>query len=426
MWQDLKTLWVLKPFRRLFLARVISNFGNGLGPVALAFGVLGLEGATATDLSKVQASLMLPLVVFMLIGGVVADRFPRALVVASSDILLSVFVITSGILFLTDTATIPKLMFIAFVSGTLNALWWPAFIGITPEIVPEENLQSANSVIAFGANSMNIFGLVAGGLLVSTVGPGWAIVIDGISFLIAGILVMQLRKFGKHRDTSEHTPTAIEELIHGWKEFSTRSWVVAVVAGYTIIAMAIESVFAVLGPYNAKLNLEGARPWSWVMASLSIGMALGVVVAMRIRPKHPLVLGLGVQVALVAWIVTMGITSNIWLIMLAGFLCGIGMDLFFILWQTALQTHIPRESLSRVASYDAFGSLALAPLGLVLAGPAAEKFGVENTLIGLGAVCAIALVAMLAVPGVRKLEAIEPATEVDPGISSGTAPEPVK
>jgi MFS family permease len=410
IWQDLKKLWVIKPFRRLFVARVVSNFGNGLGPVALAFGVLGLEGATATDLSKVQASLMLPLVVFMLVGGIVADRFPRALVVAYSDILLSAFVITSGVLFLTDTATIPKLMFIAFVSGSLNALWWPAFVGMTPEIVPEENLQAANSVIAFGANSMNIFGLVAGGILVSTVGPGLAIVIDGFTFLIAGILVIQLRKFGKHRDVTEHTPNAIEDLIHGWKEFSTRSWVVAVVAGYTVIAMAMESVFGVLGPYNAKLNLDGARPWSWVMASLSIGMVLGVVIAMRIRPKHPLILGLAAQAALVGWIITMGMTTNIWLIMLAGFLCGIGLDLFFILWQTALQTHIPRESLSRVASYDALGSLALAPLGLILAGPAAERFGVENTLIGLGIICAVALVAVLAVPGVRKLEAAKPET----------------
>lgn len=83
IWHDLKKLWHLKPFRTLFLARVISNFGNGLAPVAVAFGVLSLEGATATDLSKVQAALFLPLVVFMLVGGIVADRFPRALIIGS-------------------------------------------------------------------------------------------------------------------------------------------------------------------------------------------------------------------------------------------------------------------------------------------------------------------------------------------------------
>lgn len=410
IWHDLKKLWHLKPFRTLFLARVISNFGNGLAPVAVAFGVLGLPGATATDLSKVQAALFLPLVVFMLVGGIVADRFPRALIIGGSDILLSIAVITSGMLFLTDQQTVTKLIIISFISGTLNALWWPAFMGLTPEIVDEENLQSANSVIAFGANSMNIFGIVAGGALVASIGPGLAILIDGITFLVAGAFVLRLRKFGKKRESNEHSPTVLEDLIHGWKEFSTRSWVVTVVLGYTVIAMAFEAIFAVLGPYNAKLNLDGARPWSWILASLSLGMAFGVVVAMRVRPKHPLVLGLLAQVALVSFMIVLGVSTNVWLIMVFAFLCGIGMDLFMILWQTSLQTHIPRESLSRVASYDAFGSLALAPLGLVLAGPAAERFGVETAIVTLGVVCAITLAAMISVPGVRRLEAKEPET----------------
>ena len=407
IWQDFKLLWVIKPFRRLIIARVVSNFGNGLQPVALAFGVLGLPGASASDLSKVQAALFFPLVLFMLVGGVLADRFPRALIVGASDILLSLFVITSGILFLTDQQTVTKLIFIAFASGTLNALWWPAFMGITPEVVPEEKLQSANSVVSFGANAMNIVGIVAGGALVAILGSGLAILIDGFTFLIAGVLVLQLRKFGKQRESNEHSPTVLEDLTHGWREFSSRKWVVAVVLGYTIIAMGLESVFAVLGPYNAKLNLNGARPWSWVLASLAIGMAVGVLISMRIRPKHPLIIGMSAQAAMVLFIVTMGVTNNIWLIMFAAFLCGIGMDLFMILWQTALQTNIPRESLSRVSSYDAFGSLALAPVGLVLAGPAAERFGVSQSLVTTGIVIGITVLVVLSVPSVRKLEAKE-------------------
>ena len=408
IWQDFKALWVIKPFRRLIIARVVSNFGNGLQPVALAFGVLGLPGATASDLSKVQGALFFPLVLFMLVGGVVADRFPRALIVGASDILLSIFIITSGILFLTDQQSVTKLIFISFVAGTLNALWWPAFMGITPEVVPEEKLQQANSVVSFGANFMNIVGIVAGGAMVAFLGSGLAILIDGFTFLIAGLLVLRLKKFGKQRESTEHSPSVYDDLVHGWREFSSRKWVVIVVLSYTIIAMGIESVFAVLGPYNAKLNLDGPRPWSWVLASLSVGMAVGVLVAMRVRPKQPLILGMGAQGAMVLFIVTMGLTNNIWIIMFTAFLCGIGMDLFMILWQTALQTHIPRESLSRVSSYDAFGSLALAPLGLVLAGPAAERFGVSQTLVTLGIVIGITVLAVLAFPSVRKLEAKEP------------------
>lgn len=405
IWHDLKILWVIRPFRRLFIARVISNFGNGLYPIALAFGVLELDGAGATELSQVQGALFLPLVLFMLVGGVVADRLPRALVIGTTDIVLSAFVIFSGYLFLVDQQTVTKLIVIAFISGTLNAFWWPAFMGLTPEIVPEDKLQSANSVIAFGANSMNIIGIVAGGVIVAAIGPGLAVLLDGFSFLIAGILVLQLRKFGKKQSDTEHQNSVYDDLIHGWKEFSSRHWVVAVVGGYTIIAMVMESVFAVLGPYNAKLNLDGAKPWSYVLASLSFGMMLGVVVSMRIRPKHPLYIGLVAQFALVSWIVAMGITDALWIIIVLGFLTGVGMDMFMILWQTTLQQNIPRESLSRVSSYDAFGSLAMAPLGLIMAGPIAEKFGIGATLVAFGLLSGVTLLVVISMPSVRKLEA---------------------
>lgn len=411
IWIDFKRLWRIKPFRRLILARVISNFGNGLGPVAVAFGVLGLPGATASDLSKVQAALFLPLVVFMLIGGIVADRFPRALVVGASDIVLGALVVFSGVLFLTDQQSVGKLIIISFISGTLAALWWPAFTGITPEIVAEEDLQSANSVVSFASNATNIFGIVAGGMIVAAIGPGWAILGDGITFLVAGILVLQLRKFGKRRETNEHAPTVLDDLVHGWREFSSRHWVVAVVLGYTIIAMGLEAVFAVLGPYNAKLNLDGARPWSWIMAAMSVGMALGVVISMRIRPKHPLILGMSAQVGMVLFIVTMSVTNNVGLIMAAAFCCGVGMDLFMVLWQTALQTNIPRDSLSRVSSYDAFGSLAMAPLGLIVAGPAAQHFGVGTTMRTIGIMIGVTVLIVLAMPSVRRLEAVQTESE---------------
>ena len=147
MLADLKRLWLVPAFRTLLTARIISNLGNGLGPIALAFGVLGLEDATASSLSIVMAAQMGPMVLFMLFGGVVADRFPRALVVGVSDILLSGFVIANGFMLINGSATVMSLAIIAFISGSLNALWWPAFAGLIPEIVDEDDLQSANAVV---------------------------------------------------------------------------------------------------------------------------------------------------------------------------------------------------------------------------------------------------------------------------------------
>ena len=391
-------------FRTLLIARIISNLGNGVAPIALAFGVLGLEGATPTTLSIVMAAQMGPMVLFMLFGGVLADRFPRALVVGISDIFLSGFVILNGVMLIQGSATVLSLAVIAFISGSLNALWWPAFAGLIPEIVAEDDLQSANSVVGLGANAANIAGTVAGGIIVAGIGAGWALVADGISFFVAGMLVFTLRSFGKTREQTEHSPTVFQDLAHGWKEFSSRSWVVAVVAGYAIIAMIFESVFAVVGPVHAEQVLGGPKPWSWILAALSAGMVAGVLVSMKVRPRHPLVIGLGAQLGVVIWIFTMGVTNWIPLIMVSAFFAGIALDFFMVLWQTAMQTNIPRESLSRVTSYDAFGSLALAPLGLIIAGPVTERFGSETTLIAMAALFLLVLGLMLAVPGVRKLE----------------------
>jgi len=403
MLADLKKLWLIPAFRTLLIARIISNIGNGLGPIALAFGVLSLEGATPTSLSIVMAAQLGPMVVFMLFGGVLADRYPRALVVGTSDIFLSGFVVANGIMLINGSATVTSLAIIAFISGSLNALWWPAFAGLVPEVVPEEDLQSANSVIGLGANAANIAGTVAGGIIVAGIGAGWAMVTDGVSFLIAGILVFTLRKFGKTRDTSQHTPSVFEDLAHGWKEFSSRSWVVTVVAGYSILVMIFESVLGVVGPVHAEQELGGPKPWSYILAALSVGMMAGVLVSLKVRPKRPLLIALIAQLGVAAWIFTIGVTNWIPLIMVSAFFAGIALDFFFVLWQTAMQSNIPRESLSRVSSYDAFGSLVFAPFGLVIAGPITEKIGTEQTLIGMAIIFAVVLAAMLSVASVRNL-----------------------
>jgi hypothetical protein len=239
---------------------------------------------------------------------------------------------------------------------------------------------------------------------VAGIGAGWALVADGISFLIAGLMVFTLRRYGKTREQTEDSPTVFTDLVHGWKEFSSRSWVVAVVAGYAILNMIFESVFAVVGPVHAEQELGGPKPWSWILAALSVGMLAGVLFSLKIRPKHPLVIALSAQVAVAVWILTMGVTNWIPLIMVSAFFAGIAFDFFFVLWQTAMQSNIPRESLSRVSSYDAVGSMALAPLGLIVAGPLTEKFGTSTTLIAMGLLFIVILGAILAVPGVRQLE----------------------
>ena len=390
-------------FRKLLVARTISNFGNGLSPIAIAFGVLSLPGATPKSLSLVMFAQMLPIVVFMLVGGVIADRYPRALLIGCSDMLLSALVIGNGIALATHHATVQTMMIIGLLSGTLNAVWWPAMSGLIPELVEEDQLQPANSFVGLVCNFANIIGTVTGGIIVATIGAGLALVLDGVTFFVAGVLVFQLRQFGSHRKVQEHSPSVAEDLIAGWREFISLKWVVAVVAGYSIIAMLFESAFAVVGPVFAKESLGGPKPWSWILASLSVGMVVGVLTTVKARPKRPLLIGLIVQVGMVLWFLSMGQTISVPFIMLCAFFCGFAMDFFMVLWQTAIQANVPRESISRVASYDAFGSLFFAPLGLVLAGPIVAKFGSQPTFTAFAAIMAIVVIAMLSSREVRNL-----------------------
>ena len=401
--QNARRLLRSRKVRTLAAARLTSNVGNGIAPIALAFGVLDLPGATATSLSIVMFCNLAPIVAFMLIGGVVADRFPRALLVGVGDVVLSGFVVLNGIMFITGTATVVSISIIAFIGGTLTALWWPAMSGLMPDLVEPQDLQQANSIIGIAANSANLVGTVIGGALVATVGAGPAIVIDGLTFLTAGLLVLTLRGSGRRRETGDLSPTVVEDLRHGWREFIRLKWVVAVVAGYSVLQMLFESLVAVLGPVRAKEALGGPRPWSYVLAAWSVGMMTGVVAMLRVHLRRPLVTALTWQIGSVLWFIALGSTTHLPIIMLTAFLCGVGTDVLMITWQTAMQQHVPSESLSRVNSYDAFGSLLFTPLGLLIAGPVAERFGSAHALLVFGAAFALVLAAVIAVPSVRSL-----------------------
>lgn len=190
---DFRLLWSMPLFRRLLGARAISNFGNGMAPIAMSFGVLGLDGATPTSLSAVLTAQAVALVVFLPIGGVIADRVPRANVIAITDMVLAMVVFGVAALFLTGTATVPVLMALNVLAGILNALWYPAFPGLTPDVVKDQHLQSANAAVALMSNSAYILGTAVGGLIVARIGSGLAFALDASSFLLAGALVWTLR-----------------------------------------------------------------------------------------------------------------------------------------------------------------------------------------------------------------------------------------
>ena len=375
----LKKVWAVRNLRRLVISRFVSNLGNGLAPVAIAFGVLELPNGDGKSLSLVMASTSLSLVLFSLLGGVIGDRFPRAWIVGGADILLAILVMANGIAYVTGNGSIILFTVVGFFSGVLNAIWYPAMSALTSDLADPEILQDSNAATMLSSNIAMILGTAVAGVIVATIGPGWAIIIDGVTFLVAGLLVYSMRSATPVAERSESSST-IHEIKTGWREFSSRRWVFLVVISFSFVVSMERAVYSVLGPLVADEKLGGPKPWSLILATWAIGSVVGVLFAAKVRPRYPIRVAIIVQFPLFLWFFSLGNTTNVYLIAIFSFFVGIAFDFFYVLWVTTLQQHIPKESLSKVMSYDVLGSLALAPIGIAVAGPIAEHYGTSPVL----------------------------------------------
>lgn len=406
MIQTLRDLRGIPHFYQLFFARTISNFGNGISPVALTFGVLGIAGADAASLSLVQFARTLPILLLLFIGGTLADKYGRARVMGLADMLLSALILIIGISFILGWPSIWLMVIVGLLAGLLNGIWYPAFSGMVPIIVPQQKLQGANAALGFGSNIAFMFGTVAGGVIVTTLGPGYALAIDAITFFIAGALVYPLRKIHQTGQVDKGERISfIAELKLGWIEFKSRSWLVAIVISFAFINAAAEGLWAVLGALQAAERYgDGPAVWSLLLGAMSIGFLLGTIVANKMRPRHPLTVMMLLVLALPLFLLAYGTGQPIWLVFIAAIAMGLAQDVFYVMWATVVQQNVPEDKLSRVNSYDTFGSFLIGPLGIMIAGPLALLIGIEETLLWAAAMSFLAVVGALLVPSVRRLE----------------------
>lgn len=389
-------------YRRLFLSRTVSNIGNGILPIALAFGVLALPDATPNTLSLVLAAQAIPMVLVLPLGGVIADRVGSARIIAITDVIMSMVVFAIAGLFITDAVTIPILVGLSFLTGILVALWWPAYPGLIPDVVrTEEHLQPANAYLSVASNGGLIVGNAVGGLLVAAYGAGVAIAVDGASFLVAGLLVMSFRQVSSPHESGE---SMLGDLAHGWRLVISIRWFVVVVLAFSVIVMALRGAEEVLGPVLALQSYGGAAGWAVVLACMSVGLLIGALTASRIKVKHPMFVGMLATLALPVWLVTLALALPLGVVAFGAFVWGVAIEFFQVFWFTTIQTHIPREAISRVSSYDAMGSLMFGPIGLALAGPLVTAVGLEWSFLIAAGICLVAIVASLFSRSVRTLE----------------------
>jgi MFS family permease len=389
-----------REFRRLFAGRTISMAGSAMAPVALAFAVLDLTGST-TDLGLVLAAREIPTVAFILFGGVWADRLPRHRVMVASNLLSGASQAAAAALLISGGARIWQLAALAAVNGSSSAFFFPASTGVVPQTVPQPMLQQANAALRLSLNATNIVGAAIGGILVAATSPGWAIAIDAASYGAAAACIGAMNLPGGVRVEGS---TVLHELREGWQDFWSRTWLWAIVLQFAIVNAVETGSVNVLGPAVAKKHLGGAGAWGGVLAATSLGLVLTGVVMLRWRPRRILRTATFGIFPMVLPLVALAWPAPLSVVIVAGFLAGAGVEVFGVLWDTAMQQEIPGEKLSRLSSYDALGSFVLTPVGLAVAGPLGAAIGLRTTFLGSAVLIVVATALVLVSGDVRTLE----------------------
>ena len=366
----------LRDFRVLLGARAISYVGTYLAPIAVAFAILD-NGGGATAVGLGFAAWTLAQVAMLAIGGVVGDRIPRRTVMIGSDIASTAVRVTMGVLLVSGHAQVWHLIALQACGGAAVAFYSPASYGLVREVVPEEQLQQANGLLAIARYAAFPLGAAIGGSIVALIGPGTALLVDAGTYAASALLLSQIHV----KSIARAGAGFFHELRDGWSAFVEQTWVWVLVLYVSLYFLITYAPFFVLGPYVAKHSMHGAGSWAFVVTGEGVGALLGGLAGLRWRSKQPMVTtGLllmfsGMQNLMLAFHPTTLLLS------LAATGAGFAFALGSVVWDTTLQRKIAPEKLARVASYGWMGAMVFLPAGYALAGPIASAIGLKTYLV---------------------------------------------
>jgi MFS family permease len=398
-------------FRWYFASRFVNTLGNMMATVALAFAVLEISDSPAA-LGQVLAAHTVPMVVLLLWGGVIADRFPRNLVLQVSNV-ASAF--TQGLiaaLVITGLAELWMLIVLSLIHGVASALGFPAMASIMPELVPREQLQQANALMSLVRGGLTIIGPTVSALLVVSFGAGWALAVDALTWLLSAILLGFVKLPARERSTDGAGTLA--ELRDGWHYFRSTTWLWVVVAAFGLLNAIHSGAWFTLGPAVAKRTF-GEQSWGLILSAEAIGLLLMTIVLLRVPLRRPLLLGMIGMSLFGVPVLLLGAHPNVLWLVVAAFVAGAGTEVFSMGWNLAMQEHVPDEMLSRAYSYDALGSFVAMPLGQLAFGPLALAFGYGDVLVVAGIVYIVTCLLALASRSVRTLDRVSTTSQQVPG-----------
>jgi MFS family permease len=394
-----------RDFRLLLADRVLAPMAYAFSMVGVSFAVLTETHGSTAKLSYVLAAQIAPSLVFLLLGGVIADRIAPQKVIIAANVMMAAGEGTFGILVLTGHPPLWQMIALECLTGTGMAVFYPASSALLPRLVPGELLQEANALSRLAMNGAQMGGAVLAGFIIAAIGtngPGWALAGCGAGLLGTIPLMLALRVTAHERT---HQTSMVRELHDGWSEFRSHTWLWVIVAQFSVVLMAWYGSFSVLGPVVARAHLGGPAAWGTITGAESLGLITGGLISLRFSPRRPMLFVVLIGATIAISPLALAMLWPLPLICAASFLLGIALECMMIVWMVALARNIPPDKLARVSSYDAFGSVMAMPIGAVIAGPIAAWAGVAATQYGAAALIVLVSLFALIPRDIRRLRA---------------------
>jgi MFS family permease len=408
-WRDAVAPLRERNFAWYFSSRFVNTLGGMMANIALAFAVLDVTDSAAA-LGQVLAAHTIPMVLFLLFGGVIADRFPRTVVLQLSNLCSAATQGLVAYLVISGTAELWMLIVLGAVHGTVSAVSFPAMASMVPQLVPRDQLQPANALLSMCRGALTIIGPTIGALLAVTVGSGWALAADAATWLVAAILLTPMKV--PPRGAAKERSSTLVELREGWTAFRSITWLWVVVLAFGILNAIHTGAWFTLGPARAKETI-GAQGWGFVLSAESAGLLVMTVLLLRVRLRRPLFAGMIGCSLMGIPLVVLGVQPHVVTLVLVTFVAGAGIEVFSIGWNLAMQENIDERMLSRAYSYDALGSFVAMPVGQLLYGPLGEAFGFRTVLVWSGVAYAAVALLTLSSRSVRDLRRLDERVLVD-------------
>lgn len=394
-----------RAFALLWTGQTISRLGDSLYRIALSWWVLEKTGS-ATAMGTVLVVSSLPMLLFLLVGGVVVDRLPRFRVLFASDALNGCVVAVVSVLAATGALEIWHVYVAGAIFGLSDAFFYPAYAASVPQIVPPESLPSANSLSGLSFQITGVFGPAVGAALVALGGTPAAFGLDSLSFFASAACMAPLLHIALPRTDDLSTRSPLHDLQDGLKGVVAHTWLWLSIAFFGLVNVFDAGPRNVALPFliHDHLGLDVGSLGA-ATSSIAVGSVVAAVFLGRYpRLRHRGLMLYGSEAVMGLMLVLFGRVPSLPSLMAAAFVYGVGISIGNLVWTNTLQEMVPQERLGRVSSIDALGSFVFLPVGFAFAGILSDRLGPANVFILGGSAVALLALGMLLMPSIRRLD----------------------